>query len=218
MGQISFDNPVPGQSDSTEEPKIVTALTTLRDLVNGRLDKDNLAASAGILDTQLGGNTLSGTYKTAVRIPFADDGLSVQSYVACINGVLQFVGSTFGYSNSPNIFSLSQPSTLMPTGRSLSMRLYAIWGSNSVVHPGDITFSLVPVSIAGAATALSVSIGAAVSGSSVVVRPQANTIVEAFGSAFTAANTWYAISVTPSSTGNSNSLYCGAVELQYRYV
>lgn len=53
MGVISFSLPQIGQPNSTEETKIPDALSTLRSVVNGGLDKDNLSGSAGILLTQL---------------------------------------------------------------------------------------------------------------------------------------------------------------------
>lgn len=49
MGTITYSIPINGQPNSTEDPKIATALTTLLSFANGGIDKGNLAANSGIM-------------------------------------------------------------------------------------------------------------------------------------------------------------------------
>lgn len=53
MTQLTYSIPTVGQSDSTEEPLIPTALSAIKTTVNGNLDHDNLKAAAGVLLSQL---------------------------------------------------------------------------------------------------------------------------------------------------------------------
>jgi dihydroxyacetone kinase DhaKLM complex PTS-EIIA-like component DhaM len=53
MGTINPQVPTVGQPNSTEDPKIASAITTIRDAINGELDDDNIAASADINGSKL---------------------------------------------------------------------------------------------------------------------------------------------------------------------
>jgi len=53
MGQISLETANIGQSDSTEEPKLVRNFTVLQTWANGNIDTNNLAPAAGIRAAQL---------------------------------------------------------------------------------------------------------------------------------------------------------------------
>lgn len=78
MAQINPSLPVVGLSDSTEDPKIVTALSQILALVNGGLDEANLAAT--LLDklgatgggTTRRGFTLVATSETTASTTFVD--------------------------------------------------------------------------------------------------------------------------------------------------
>lgn len=49
MGQITLGLPIPGQNDSSEEPKIPSDFTILQTLLNGNVDRTNLAPGVGTL-------------------------------------------------------------------------------------------------------------------------------------------------------------------------
>lgn len=53
MTQLTYTVPTVGNLDTTEEPLIATALTAIKNAVNGNLDTDNLKAAAGVKLTQL---------------------------------------------------------------------------------------------------------------------------------------------------------------------
>lgn len=48
MTQLSYTVPTVGQSDTTEEPLIPTALTAIKTAINGNLDSGNIKSNAGI--------------------------------------------------------------------------------------------------------------------------------------------------------------------------
>lgn len=60
MGTISPSIPTVGEPNSTEDPKVRSALIDIRDEINGQLDNDNIAAAAGISGTKLADNTVTG--------------------------------------------------------------------------------------------------------------------------------------------------------------
>jgi hypothetical protein len=53
MAEISPQIPEIGQPNNTEDPKIVNALTTITDEINGNLDNDNIASGANINGSKL---------------------------------------------------------------------------------------------------------------------------------------------------------------------
>lgn len=87
MPDINPSIPVAGQPNSTEEPKIVTALTQLVGAVNN-LDTANLSATAGIVDTQLASPT------NAVWRPIFFGEILISS--SHTSGVAYYVSNTSG--------------------------------------------------------------------------------------------------------------------------
>ena len=53
MGEISLETANIGQSDSTEEPKIVNNFTRIQTWANGNIDTNNLSRTAGVTAAQL---------------------------------------------------------------------------------------------------------------------------------------------------------------------
>lgn len=53
MGTISITLPTAGFPNSTEDPKVVTALSTIETVINGNLDDDNIASGANINGSKL---------------------------------------------------------------------------------------------------------------------------------------------------------------------
>lgn len=55
MGTISLSLPILGQPDTTEDVKLINALTAIQTVINGNLDATNLSATAAVARSQLAG-------------------------------------------------------------------------------------------------------------------------------------------------------------------
>jgi len=103
MATINPQVPVVGEPNDTEDPKIASAIGTIRDVINGGLDNANIADNAGIVGSKLA-NTSVPTGKIA-------DGAVTAAKMAALSvlsGSVKFVfesnrGTVIASSGSPQV-------------------------------------------------------------------------------------------------------------------
>lgn len=113
MTDLNFTLPTVGQSDTTEEPLVRTALSQIKTTVNGNLDGDNLLPNT-ITSREIGPNSVTtddivpgtpgqkygyggglSTLSTWTDIPSMDSTISTSGlYIVALNGIIGNVAST----------------------------------------------------------------------------------------------------------------------------
>ena len=102
MATINPQVPVVGEPNDTEDPKIASAIGTIRDAINGGLDNANIADNAGIVGSKLA-NTSVPTGKIA-------DGAVTAAKMAALSVLSGNIKFVFQSNRGSVITSLSSPS------------------------------------------------------------------------------------------------------------
>ncbi len=102
MAIINPQVPVVGEANETEDPKIASAIGTIRDAINGNLDNDNIASNAAILGSKLANTSVSAT-------KLAGNSVTAEKIaaLAVLSGNIKFV---FQSDRGSVITSISNPS------------------------------------------------------------------------------------------------------------
>jgi hypothetical protein len=202
----------PGQPEAVGD--VVTMGNQIKAVVNGGLDSGNLAASAGILDTQLASPT-----NAAYRPVFDRTGSQtavVQNTYVCDDNSLQ--GPTI---HGGGILYLD-PADYAVAGKTTKYRLRAMLGTNATAPTSTFTFGLYPVTaIAGGAGVVVFTLGAVTSGSTVAfVAPGASSLNQNNSGDFTAPSDGYYVAGVAITVANmvANSAITYGVHVQRRNV
>lgn len=177
MSQVTFTLPTPGQTpNSTADPEINNALSAIQTWINGlNVDGGNVVASlTGRRLIQEGGGSISsgssGAFSGEVFVmPSANQGIQ---------------GTPGGaFSAGPWL----DPANFAVVGKNNTQLIVKLTvGSNGTQIGANITASLYPLTYSGGASALSITAGAAVTGSSVTINnPAINSSLQAETAAFT---------------------------------
>lgn len=190
-----FSLPTVGQPNSTEDAKILTALTGLNDLAGGyRTLASATSATVGAMP--------AGTYLFGQSV-LASGGLVVSGGAATSSGI-------------PPLLHLTSADHAV-TGLTTTLQLHAAVLANATQPTITFTFGLYPLSVAGAANALTLTTGTVVSGSTVAIAsPSASTVTRgtpATGIALP-ANGIYALGVATSATLTANNASLLSAQLQ----
>lgn len=227
MGQIALTMPTLGQPDATEEPKIVTDLTLIQNVINGNLDTSNLAANAGITAGQLAAGVSEPaftTYKDLLpeRWTSAPGGIGIGGNIYPL-GDQGLFASALPSGVVGRVFYLD-PADWLAGSRTTKLRLRALMFTDAVAPGVTYTFGLYPVATFGNSGAnLGATIAttsAVVSGSTAVfASPAANggTRVDSTDFAAPAAG-FYFIGLTISAASAANAYVILNARLQMRQV
>lgn len=194
---MAFPVPAIGSSNATQDPKIKEALEGL--------------------------NSWTGTYRTllTVRQLFGPDGPA---------GTYMLGTSNAAPSASGNEVSLSLPSwgpfiyfddaDFSVTGLTQKLRLRAQIAVNATKPTLKFTFGMYPLTVAGGADSLKITLGTVVSGSTVEINePAASTIASGTSSEFTIPSDGaYGLGVVTSGTQTNNNACLFSTQLQTRSI
>jgi hypothetical protein len=211
VADINPSLPIIGQPVSTEDPKIVTALSQLVSTINN-LDTANLSATAAILDTQMATPAASATWKT-----IAESAVNIGA--GTTSGTYFLREDTLGITASG--------ATAVTSGIYLDATDYSLTGRTPKLRlrvagfvggpPGiNFTFGLYTVTPSNSGGTLVLTSAGVVSGSTAVIGvPPGNTKQSATSStiSFPSADT-YALGVALSGTTAGSSNLVARVLLQ----
>jgi hypothetical protein len=147
MGTINPQVPVVGEPNSTEDPKITSAITTIRDAINGDLDNDNIATSANISGSKLADTSIA-------TAKLADDAVTAAKILTGAVGSTELAALSVLSGKIPFVFQSGGPTITIATGVQASVAsvlpgTYLVVGqvaTNSAAH------TLLLSSTGGAAT------------------------------------------------------------------
>lgn len=188
MGTISVTLPTVGSANSTEDPLVRTALSTLVTAFNGNIDTNNLNAAAGIIGTQLAAAANIAGTQLAAAAAIADTQLAspnnalrrlvrdAPTVIAAATGAgdytmsspsPQISGTQAG--NSVPIINVAELAAFTVTGKTQKGRVRASIFANGTAPATTVTFGLYPVSTVGGAGGVAISLGTVVTGSTVAM-------------------------------------------------
>lgn len=224
----SVNLPTPeNNSGKAEWSEVYDNDKALREVVNGGIDNANIAAEAGITDAKL-----ASPNNAAYRL-LCHSHLSLASDAAAGTYPLQ------AYSPEPanpkvsggNVINAGLPFSLPAFlyfddadytvgSKTQKLRLRAQVACNATKAAIKFTFGLYPITVAGAADTLTVTLGTVVSSSTVEINePAASTVTGAVNSDFTIPSDGaYALGVVTSATLTNNSAVLLSAQLQTRSV
>jgi microcystin-dependent protein len=102
MGLISPTLPTPGQPNASEDLDVLAALTTIRDAINGGLDRENLSAALQAFVAEPGDLTVSA--RTAKTGWLLCDGSAVSRVT--YSALWAVIGGTYGAGDGSTTFNL----------------------------------------------------------------------------------------------------------------
>ena len=222
MSELTFNNPESGEPRGSSDGKIRTALTKIKETVNGGLDHTNLSASAGITDAQLASSNNS-----AYRVLLAANSALAESFIAntymltpketAQANEATFIGST-AFPSLPTLYFAKADYEV--AGKTQKLRLRSQVWANGTKPTIKFTFGLYPVTVSGGEGAISVKLGSVVSGSTVEINePAASTITSGVNSDFTIPSDGaYVLGVVTNGTLTSKSKVLLSAQLQTRSV
>lgn len=214
MPDISPSIPIVGQPNSSEEPKIVTALGSIVATINN-LDKDNLSATAGILDTQLAAPN-NALWRTLRSQPWSLTGATAAgTYLFGADGT-QFLASA---GTGKPLLPISVPTLAeyAASTKTLRGRVSVEFITNTIIPGVAMTFGLYPVpSVGGGVSPFTQpSLGTVVAGSTVVVGPNGVGRGTSAGFDISAGANTYLLGVTFGSATAANSFTVGSIDFQF---
>jgi hypothetical protein len=118
MGQISLLTPVLGQSDSTEETKVVSNFRTIETVINGEIDTSNLAAAAGVTAAQLA--------RAVNEAAALNNGSSVRRGKTIIATEESRTNTAYGTLTTPDVVR----SVVLPTDGLIAVAYHATWAES----------------------------------------------------------------------------------------
>jgi hypothetical protein len=172
--------PAVGQPNSSEDPKILTALTTIIGTINN-LDTANLSPTAGILDTQLGSSP-SGTWRTmAESVVIVGQSVTAGVWTVQEAGVGVVASGSNQQAAGPVYLD---PAEFSPTRRTPKLRLKV-----AVIIAGPpgttLTYGLYPVGAISGGSNMAMTLGTVVFGSTWgMASPPGNTVQQGNSGAF----------------------------------
>jgi hypothetical protein len=213
MGLLSLNLPIIGQLNSTEDPKILTALTSIQTLVNGNLDAANTS------------HALFGAYRTVEQTYFTAGPAQITGaanfYLLGVGGAGSVVGSGVAASIAPAVVR-SIPADYTISGLTTVGRVAVEMWTNATAPAITFTFQLFSLSgLGGGAGLITPTIGAGVAGSiATITTPALGTTTSAVSSDFTlptSGGTAYVMGVASSGAMAANSYVAGTMLLQLRH-
>lgn len=225
MGIISPTLPTIGQPNATEDVDIVNCLSALLTLVNGSIDNANIAAAAAIAGSKLEVNarpaTVLGQYRTVERADaFFNDaspaGINMFGSNASGN-VLVANGASVAGSRA---LVLIESADWSVGGLTTKLRVRAGILLNGSTLGTTFTFGLYPVTVAGAADTVAVTLGTVVSGSTITPStPSPSTGTQSASGDFNVpSNGIYALGVNLGATPLANAFGIVCARLEVRHV
>lgn len=193
----------------------------LREVVNGELDNSNLSGTAGITDANLASpNNSAYRLVAASQQPIRTLKAAGTYFLGNLFEPLASGGeviATSEYRANPPYFYFDDADFAV-AGKTLKMRLRAQAAVNATKPTIKFTFGLYPVTVAGGAGVLTVTLGTVVSGSTVEINePAASTVSQANSGDFTVpVDGAYALGVVTSNTMTVNSAVLMSAQLQIR--
>lgn len=225
MGTITYTIPTNGTLNSTADPQVATALTTIQTLVNGNIDTNNLSPTAAIADTQLSAPVSAVRKLLFQASAIFPAGTTNGTYLLCPSGAALLSGASssttlpvcFAADSGLTNGAANQPLDFPVAGRTAYGRL-RLTAQTNTVSPAltGFTTSLYPVTVAGTAGALSVTAGAAVAGSTLTLltlNASSNVGIETSQFAMPTSAGVYAIGVSPGGTVAANSILSVTAQL-----
>jgi len=203
----TLSNPVVGEPNSTGDPKIVALVKQW----NEKIDSENK-----VPDT-----SLSSPNNSAYRVI-----ISAQSYLAAdqVAATLFLTGgnavASGGTAPTPPCIFYFDDADYTVAGKTQKLRLRAQVSANATKPTIKFTFGFYPITVAGGADALTVTLGTVVSGSTVEINePAASAVTNTTGSDFTIPSDGaYVLGVVTSGTLTNNSAVAVTAQLQTRSV
>lgn len=210
-----------GSANSVADPKIKTNFETLSGLLGGSNKiKGAGIESATVEDAQLGSpNNSAYRLIDSVQSTFGSD-KAAGTYILTPNTVYVSGSGTFVDTiNPPPVFYFAKADYEV-SGKTQKLRLRAQIGVNATKAAIKFTFGLYPITVAGAADVLVITLGTVVSGSTVEINePAASTVSQANSGDFTIpADGAYVLGVVSGATLTNNSMTILATQLQTRSV
>lgn len=187
--------PVVGEKVSTGDPKFITGLTTLNNLLDGsnKIPGTSLAAAAAIADTQLASPNNSAYRLVAAGASWfigGGGGPGANTYIIVGGGEIPTLppksGSEVAATIQPiPVFHFAKADYEV-AGKTQKLRLRAQVSANATAPAVTFTPGLYPVTVAGGVGAITFTLGTVVTGSTVAIAsPSASTVTQANSGDFT---------------------------------
>lgn len=202
----------------------------IREVVNGELDNGNLDGAAGITDANLASpnNSVYRLLLAAGQVLSQDAGAGTYPLTGFGReggggGVLSGQNVLIGVATTAGLtapFFYFDDTDYAVSSKTQKLRLRAQIACNATKAAIKFTFGLYPLTVAGGADELKLSLGTVASGSTVEINePAASTVAAAVGSDFTIpADGAYVLGVVTSATLTNNSAVLLSAQLQTRSV
>lgn len=202
----TYEIPAEGSPNSTEDPKIKTFISSW----NGKLNAENDLEDSGIASPNNSAYRTIFSGNTAVRLEVAAATYVLETAV---------VASGSSTSQTPNVFSFAKADYEV-AGKTQKLRIRAQTLTNATKPTIKFTVGLYPVTVAGGANEIAVTLGTVVSGSTIEFNePAASTVTAKETSDFTIpADGVYALGVVTSAKLTASNFTGIAAQLQTRSV
>ena len=158
MGLISINIPQAGQPNSTEDPKIASALTSIAATINGGIDDANVT-DAALTDGSLASpNNSVWRPVTRAQADFGN-GLAANSYAARLDGSVEVLPPQV-----PLVLSLPAAADVAVGGKTAKLRLrgHVMVNGTSPGLAGNLSVWLAPITSASGASAVFANTGATI--------------------------------------------------------
>lgn len=156
MTEASFNLPEKGEARSASDGKVKTGLSSLKEVVNGKIDNENIKASAAIADTKLASpqNKVWHPLFTAVQVFGSELGAGTYILGANEGNPTASGGPVTGVGAVPPIFYFNAEDYEV-AGKTLKVRVAASGAGNASMAETSFTlyFSTVTLSGTGGSTA-----------------------------------------------------------------
>lgn len=218
MGDVTLDLSGINNGQTADAIPVRTAFQQLQSAVNN-LDTANLAAAAGIVDSQLASpNNL--VWRTLRTQPFAVPGGSVagDKLFAADGTMIAHAAATDKAFMPIHIANVGE---YTPTGKTTTARVVAQLATNTVAPGVNFTFALYPLfSVGGGVNNVIVpALTTAVSGSGTSIGPAAGADERTVGAAFNLpSGDSYLLGLLLGGVPAANSFVVGAIDLQIHHV
>lgn len=213
MAQISPALPTIGQPNSSEDPDTITAFTAILGQINGGLDNTNIAAAAGIADTKLASSS-NGVWRNIMTLSWTAGGGYAPGQYMFSSGLILSGGIA-----SPAAVHLD-PADFAVSGMTPKLRIRSQVVNNTIAPTATYAIAMHGMTLGGSGGNMTVTLGAAISGSTCThTTPPATSSQVASGAEFAFPTTGaYTLGVAVTGTTAANCWTVGLTFLQVRWI
>lgn len=216
----SYEIPTEGSANSTEDPKIKTILKGYNESLGAgnKLEGSNIV-SATVTDTQLASPNNAAYRELFEAQQIVKTEAAAATYFLA-NGILQLANSANAAAANAIPYFVFAKADYEVAGKTQKLRLRAQVAANATKPTIKFTAGLYPITVAGGANELKITLGTVVSGSTIEFNePAASTVTSKETSDFTIpADGAYALGVVTSGTLTASAAVLASAQLQTRSV